>query len=629
MGTSESYDVIVVGTGHAGCEAALAAARLGCSTCVFTMSVDAIALMPCNPAIGGPGKAHLVREIDALGGEMALNADRSLIQMRTLNTGKGPAVQALRAQCDKKSYQAHMRRVLERQENLRVKQGAVTEILVEDGRVKGVRTGTGLTYRAAAVVIATGVYMESRVITGGYSVGSGPAGYLPSHGLSANLRALGLEIRRFKTGTSPRVDARTVDFDKMTLQPGDERPPAFSFMTENAPTERQLPCWLTYTTPATHDLIRANLHRAPLYNGSIRSRGPRYCPSIEDKVVRFADKQRHQVFLEPEGRDTTEMYVLGLSTSLPEDVQVEMMRTVPGLERAEIVRPGYAIEYDCIAPSDLGLTLETRRVRGLFTAGQVNGTSGYEEAAAQGIVAGINAARSVRGLPPVVIRRSEGYIGVLIDDLVTKVPDEPYRMMTSRAEYRLLLRQDNADLRLTELGRRVGLVTDERYARFSRKKAMIEELTALVKRRVHPSSEVNAVLRARGSSEIPSGASLESLLRRPEIRFEDIRMMDPAVPEFPADVVEQVELGLKFEGYLARQAAQVERFRRSEGKSLPGDVDFGAVPGLSTEGREKLARVRPVSVGQAMRIPGVSPADVTALLVYLRTVGRRGRYGDA
>jgi len=616
------YDVIVIGAGHAGCEAALAAARMGCSTAVFTISLDGIALMPCNPSIGGPGKANLVREIDALGGEMARNVDRSLIQIKMLNTGKGPAVQALRAQCDKRLYQANMRKVLENQENLRIKQGVVSEILVRDGNVTGVKTGTGLIYEARAVVLTAGVYMESRVITGEYSVSSGPAGYLPSLGLAARIRDLGLDIGRFKTGTPPRVDAGTVDFSKMTPQPGDERPVGFSFMTGPI-SGPQLPCYLTHTTLETHELIRRNLHRAPLYNGSISGKGPRYCPSIEDKVVRFSEKDHHAVFLEPEGWDTKEMYLLGLSTSLPEDIQVEMVRSVPGLENAEILRPGYAIEYDYVVPSELEPTLQAKKVGGLFAAGQVNGSSGYEEAAAQGIVAGINAARLVKGETLITIARSEAYTGVLIDDLVTKVPDEPYRMMTSRSEYRLLLRQDNADLRLTELGRRVGLVGRDRYEAFRRKKELIEEMRGLLARTIQPSAEANAVLRDRGSSEMQGSMSLEALLRRPEIHYQDLRGMDAGLPAFPDEVVEQVELGVKYEGYLARQAAQVERFKRLECRALPGDVDYFSVPGVSMEGRQRLSKTRPSSVGQAMRIPGVSPADVTALLIYLEQK-RRG-----
>lgn len=617
------YDVIVIGTGHAGCEAGLAAARLGCRTLLITMSLDNVALMPCNPAIGGPAKAHLVREIDALGGEMAVNIDKTYIQIRMLNTGKGPAVQALRAQADKKQYQEEMRSVLGRTPNLHLKQGLVDRIVVEGGHVCGVITRTGIEYGARAIVLTTGVYMEGRVIVGDVAYAAGPSGQLAALGLSEALRGLGLELGRFKTGTPPRIDRNTVDFERLIVQPGDDRPLAFSFLSEPE-GRRQLPCWLTYTNERTHEIIRRNLHRAPLYTGEIKGTGPRYCPSIEDKIVRFADKTSHQVFLEPEGWRTNEMYVLGLSTSLPEDVQVEVIRTIPGLEHAEIIRPGYAIEYDYLVPTQLKPSLEVRAARGLFSAGQVNGTSGYEEAAAQGIIAGINAAHHVRGEQAFVLGRDEAYIGVLIDDLVNKGTSEPYRMLTSRAEYRLLLRQDNADLRLTEKGWKVGLVTPERYERFrARREAIDAEARRLRRTVVPPAEDSRSALAAMGTPTPGGAVTLAELLRRPEVNYDSLAAVDRERPRVAADVASVVETEIKYEGYIEKQMAQVERFRRLEGRSLPEDLDYEHLGGLSTEGRQKLARMRPLSVGQALRISGVSPADVAVLLAYLEKSGRR------
>ncbi|SFS37341.1 tRNA uridine-5-carboxymethylaminomethyl(34) synthesis enzyme MnmG [Marininema halotolerans] len=615
--SGERYDVIVIGAGHAGCEAALASARMGCKTLLLTLSLDTIAYMPCNPSVGGPAKGHVVREVDALGGEMGKTIDKTHIQMRMLNTGKGPAVYALRAQADKVLYQQEMKKALEMEPHLTLHQNMVERLIVEDGVCKGVVTRTGASYYGTAVVLTTGTYLRGKIIIGDLSYESGPNNQQPAIQLAHHLLELGFQTVRFKTGTPPRVNKHTVDTDKMELQPGDAEPRAFSYETTEYITD-QLPCWLTYTNEKTHEFIRDNLHRAPMYSGKIEGQGPRYCPSIEDKIVRFADKNRHQIFLEPEGRDTLEMYVQGLSTSLPEDIQQPLLRTIPGLEQAEMMRTGYAIEYDAIVPTQLWPSLETKMIEGLFTAGQINGTSGYEEAAAQGIMAGMNAGRKVQGKEAIILDRSQAYIGVLIDDLVTKGTNEPYRLLTSRAEYRLLLRHDNADLRLTEIGREVGLISDTRYDRFLAKREAVEkEIDRLRVTRVKPSSDVLTLLAELGSSPIDNAVELAQLIKRPEIRYEHILQMAAAEVPVTADVAEQVEIQLKYEGYIKKSLQQVEKMRRMENKRIPEGMDYTLVSGLSTEAKEKLSKVRPLSLGQASRISGVNPADISILLVYI------------
>ncbi len=611
------YDVAVIGAGHAGIEAALAAARLGMRTVCFTINLDSVGNMPCNPAIGGTGKGHLVRELDALGGEMALAADKACIQFRMLNRGKGPAVHSLRAQADRRKYQEIMKDTLERQENLTLRQAEVVDIGLEDGHVSSVTTHTGAVFRCRAVIVASGTYLGGRTIIGDVVRTSGPDGLAAALPLTDSLKAMGLSIRRFKTGTPPRINARSVRFDEMELQPGDEDIEPFSFANEGKAVNNSAVCWLTYTNEKTHEIIRSNLDRSPLFNGTIESTGPRYCPSIETKIVTFPDKKRHQLFIEPMGTNTQELYIQGLSSSLPEDVQVAMVHTIPGLEEAQFERSAYAIEYDCVDPTELLPTMECKKIPGLYGAGQFNGSSGYEEAAVQGLVAGINAALKIQGREPMVLRRSDGYIGTLIDDLVTKGTEEPYRIMTSRSEYRLLHRQDNADERLSEISRRVGLLSEERYQAVQRKYAAVAaERKRLEDTFIPPSDELNAVLRARGTAEVVSGVSLADLLRRPQVSYEDLAPMDPSRPALPRAVWEEVSITVKYEGYIARQLRQVEEFRRMEERSLPGDMDYETVPGLRTEARQKLAAIRPVSFGQASRISGVSPADMAALMIW-------------
>ena len=620
---NDKYDVVVIGAGHAGCEAALATARLGFQTLVFTVSVESIAMMPCNPNIGGSSKGHLVRELDALGGEMGKVIDRTFIQSKMLNKSKGPAVHSLRAQADKAAYSRTMRRVLEAQENLEIKQGEVANLIVEDGKITGVQTFSGAIYHCQAAIICSGTYLKARCIYGDVSQYTGPNGLQAANHLTDCLKELGIKMYRFKTGTPARVDRKTVDFSKMEEQFGDERVVPFSFTTNPEDVQiDQASCWLTYTNETTHDIIRANLSRSPLYSGMIEGTGPRYCPSIEDKVVKFSDKKRHQVFLEPEGLETDEMYIGGMSSSLPEDVQYAMYRSVPGLEHVKIVRNAYAIEYDCIDARQLKPSLEFRNISGLFSAGQFNGSSGYEEAAAQGLVAGINAARKLQGKDPMPLDRSEAYIGVLIDDLVTKESHEPYRMMTSRAEYRLLLRQDNADQRLTEKGYEVGLIDEARYQRLKEKERLIEsEITRLKNEHVGTSEKVQELLRAYGSTPLNSGISLAELIRRPELSYEAVKDIDvtrPVLPEdLAAEVEEQVDISLKYDGYIQRQKRQVEQFKKMENKKIPEDIDYDAVNSLRIEAVQKLKEYRPVSIGQASRISGVSPADISVLLVYL------------
>ena len=612
------YDIAVIGAGHAGCEAGLAAARLGMKTLVFSISLEAVANMPCNPHIGGSSKGHLVREIDALGGEMGKNIDKTMIQIKMLNTSKGPAVHSLRAQADRKRYHMEMKHTLEKQENLYLKQGEIVDIKVENGKVVGIETAVGAIYGVKAVIVATGTYLKGKIFMGEFSQESGPDGVSAANKLSDSLKRIGVDLVRFKTGTPARINKRSIDFSKMEVQKGDENIVPFSFEDEIKDL-KQVDCYLTYTNEETHKIIRDNLHRSPLYAGEIKGTGPRYCPSIEDKVVRFSDKPRHQAFVEPVGLDTDEMYIQGLSSSLPEDVQIALYHTIPGLEKAEFTRSAYAIEYDCIDPSNLKLSLEYKGIEGLFMAGQTNGTSGYEEAACQGLIAGINAAQKIKGKEPVILDRTQGYIGVLIDDIVTKGTNEPYRMMTSRAEYRLLLRQDNADLRLTEIGHDVGLISEERYQKFLTKKANIErEIQRLKNTIVKPTEEVNKLLIDCGTSPLTTGTKMAELLKRTELDYEKLASIDPERPELTLQEKEEVEIQVKYEGYIKMQEAQVEKFKKLETKLLPEDIDYKSINGLCLEARQKLDKFRPRSIGQASRISGVSPADISVLLIYLQ-----------
>ncbi|WZL73156.1 tRNA uridine-5-carboxymethylaminomethyl(34) synthesis enzyme MnmG [Clostridiaceae bacterium 35-E11] len=617
-----NYDVAVIGAGHAGCEAALATARMGCSTLLMSINLDSIAMMPCNPSIGGTGKGHLVREIDALGGEMGLTIDKAFIQSRMLNTAKGPAVHSLRAQADKQLYHIEMKKVLENEPNLDLKQGEVIELMVEDDKIKGLVLKTGAIYYAKAVILATGTYLGGKIFIGSANYESGPNGLAASKELTAGLKNIGLKMRRFKTGTPARVDRSTLNFEEMEEQPGDEEIVPFSFMNDRL-TREQVPCWLTYTNENTHNVIKENIHRSAMYSGEIEGTGPRYCPSIEDKVVRFADKKRHQLFVEPEGLSTNEMYVQGMSTSLPEDVQIKFYQSIPGLENVKVMRPAYAIEYDCIDPMQLNLTLECKDIEYLFSAGQFNGSSGYEEAAAQGLIAGINAALKIQGREPFILDRSEAYIGVLIDDLVTKGTNEPYRMMTSRAEYRLVLRQDNADLRLTEKGYEVGLVKEDRYQKFIKRKASIEQEMERLKTTMVTPAMANEFLAKMNTAQIKSGISLLELLKRPQITYEDLAEIDKDRPQVLSDVAKQCEIQIKYEGYINKQLKQIDQFKKLEIKKLDTDIDYDTIQGLRIEARQKLNSIKPLSVGQASRISGVSPADISVLLIYLEQQRRR------